>query len=137
MSSSDLTHLLWLISVLAPSVALYLNARALSLSTYVQFCDKFSEQFRRLKNCAPDDDWGYEFGELLNLTENACHIYRSWIVWGTTGRLLRDYLVDVIRGINSESNTRRAVVMGITSNTTYNEIDKFAASQGIRFLEKP
>jgi hypothetical protein len=131
-----LTYLLWLVSVLAPSIALYLNARALSLSTYVQFCDKFSDQFRRLKNCATDDGWAYEFGELLNLTENACHIYRSWIVWGTTRSLLKDYLVDVINGINNQPSARRAVVAGMTGDRTYNEISRFAKTHQIPFLER-
>jgi hypothetical protein len=130
-----MNYWLWLVGVLTPSIALTLNARALSFSSYLHLCEDFSQAFRRVKDCRNDEDWKYEFGELLNLTENACHIYRSMIVLGSTRRLLRDYLVDLISGINDLGKTRRAAVNALTSDRTFTEIGTFAKRQNIKFLE--
>lgn len=127
-------YLLWLVGVLTPSIALFLNARALSFSTYLRLCEDFSQAFRRVKECGNDEDWKYEFGELLNLSENACHIYRSWIVWGSHRGMLGDYLIDVINGINQQGKTRRAVAAAITSDRTFAEITGFAKKHKIAFL---
>ena len=77
-----MSYLLWLVAVLTPCIALFLNWRAISISSYLQLCENFSKAFRRAKECG-DKDLEYEFGELLNLTENACHIFYSWMIWGS------------------------------------------------------
>jgi hypothetical protein len=130
-----MNYWLWFVGVLTPCIALFLNARALSFSSYLHLCEAFSQSFRRVKDCRDDEDWKYEFGELLNLTENACHIYRSRIIWGSTRRVLRDYLVDLISGINQEGKTRRAAFNAITNDRTFAEIDDFAKKNNIKFLE--
>ncbi len=133
-----MSYWLWLVGVLTgvltPSIALILNARALSFSSYLQLCESFSLSFRRVKDCK-DDDWNYEFAELLNLIENACHIYRSRIIWGSTRGMLRDYLTGIVDGINRDDKMRRAARAAITGDRTFSEMTKFATKHGIRFLE--
>ena len=129
-----MSYWLWLVGVLTPSIALFLNARALSVSSYLELCENFSKSFRRVKE-SNDKDFDYEFGELLNLTENACHIFYSWMIWGATSRLLEDYLTEVIRAVNKESKTRHLAAAAITGDRTFAEITKFAAAHDIKFLE--
>jgi hypothetical protein len=49
--------------------------------------------------------------------------------------MLRDYLTGIIDGINRDDKMRRAAAAAITGDRTFGEITKFAAKNGIKFLE--
>jgi hypothetical protein len=108
------------------------NARAADVASYLQITDRFPQAWRRFRDSLEEEKKQFEFVEILNLIESACHLLRLRRFQKATSEMLDVYLREVVASIAKDDMD--AVSKSITSDETYEEIQKFAKKHRIKFL---
>ena len=110
------------------------NSRATDFSSYLQIQASFSEAWRRFLD-APEDRKSFEFFELLNIVEMACHLYNRRVISGATRSMLRIYLAELIRSINNDDFGRAKLAEAFGDVGSLTETRVFARKHDIALLE--
>jgi hypothetical protein len=120
------------IALLFNAYSTLLSARAADVSSYLQITDRFPQAWRRFRDAREEEKKQFEFVEVLNLMESACHLLRLRRFQKATCQMLNAYLREVVAKIAKDHMD--AVSKSITSDETYAEIQKFAEKYGIKFF---
>jgi len=120
-----------IIAIFLNAYTTHLNARASDVASYLQITDRFPQAWRRLRD-STETNRQFEIVEVLNLIESACHLLRRRRFQNATSEMLEAYLREVVAGFAKDHMD--AVSKSITSDATYEEIQKLADRFGIKFL---
>lgn len=106
------------------------QAQSSDFGSYLQLTERYSDAWRRFRS-AEDENRDFEFGELLNLIEGTCHLYKSDAIQGATREMIRDYLRDVLTRLFENDYARERIEQGKIGPDTYSHMYQFAKVQGI------
>ena len=101
------------------------QAQSADFSSYLQLTERYADAWRKFR-CANDDNRDFEFGEVLNLIEGTCHLYKSRAIRGATREMIRDYLRDVLPKLFQNAYANERFTHGKISPDTYSYIYQFA-----------
>ena len=107
------------------------QAQSADFSSYLQLTERYADAWRKFR-CANDDNRNFEFGEVLNLIESTCHLYKSGAIRGATREMIRDYLRDVLPKLLQNDYAKERIAHGKIGPDTYSYIYQFAEGNGIR-----
>jgi hypothetical protein len=111
--------------------ALKEQARGRDVENYFSFSERITAAWRRFGAATDDEGRYFEFTELLNLFETACHLYLKRIIAGATRQMIREYLTDMLPILVSDEAAIRMMARAKTTKSTYQHIADFARKQGL------
>ena len=106
------------------------QAQSSDFGSYLQLTERYSDAWRKFR-CATDKNKDFEFGELLNLIEGTCHLYKSGAIQGATREMIRDYLRDVLTRLLQNDYAKERIAQGKMVPDTYSHMYQFAKEQDI------
>ena len=107
------------------------QAQSSDFGSYLQLTERYSDAWRKFR-CATPENRDYEFGEILNLIEATCHLYKSGAIRGATREMIRNYLRDVLTRLLQNDYAQEQIAQGTMNTDTYSHIYQFAQKQGIK-----
>ncbi|MCY3853395.1 MAG: hypothetical protein OXG03_07500 [Gammaproteobacteria bacterium] len=111
-----------------------LHTRSIDYSTYYDLVARFSRAWRHFLDAEESRKY-YEFCELLNLIEGACHLHRYKIVGNASKEMLENYLEENIRAIVNYENFVQNLHRMKSGPETFCEMKHFAKRHDIDFPE--
>jgi hypothetical protein len=106
------------------------QARGRDFENYLTFSERITAAWRRFGGATEKDRY-FEFTELVNLFEAACHLYTKRIIAGATREMIRDYLCDMLPVLFSDEEAMKMIARAKTTNLTYEHILAFAKQHGL------
>lgn len=73
----------------------------------------------------------FEFLELMNVLEMACHLYNRRIILPATGEMLRDHLKEVLPKIFGNQECEKMIKSAFSGPDTFFHIRRFARNAGV------
>ena len=106
------------------------QVKAIDINNYFQIQEKFSHAWRKIRDESKEKK-DFEFIELLNLLETASTLYNNRIIHGSTRKMVKDYLSEVILYISTNEYAVSCLKNTRSGPNTYSEIKRFACSNNI------
>ncbi|TIQ35487.1 MAG: hypothetical protein E5X48_14060 [Mesorhizobium sp.] len=123
--------LVGILTLLWTARSLRLQSKAQDFASFLSLSDRFSTAWRRFRQTS-DDDWKrYEFAEILNLIESACHFYNKGALHGVTRDVYGLYLKEVIRDIHKNDFAVTTMKEALSGPDTFFHIRRFARMHDI------
>lgn len=118
-----------------------LQAQASDFSSYLLLTERLSKAWRAygdarassssLSNQASREREEFEFLELMNVLEMACHLYNRKIILPETGEMLCDHLKEVLPKIFQNPECKGMICRAFSGRDTFFHIRRFARKHGI------
>jgi|DewCreStandDraft_4_1066084.scaffolds.fasta_scaffold00029_185 hypothetical protein len=119
----------------------HLQAKASDFSSYLLLTDRLSKAWRAygdarassssLSEQASSEREDFEFSELMNVLEMACHLYNEKIPGRTTREMLCDHLKEVLPEIFGNPAAREMIADAFSGPDTFFHIRRFARNHQI------
>ena len=107
------------------------QAQSSDFGSYLRLTERYSDAWRKFRCATTPENRDYEFGEILNLIEGTCHLYKSGAIRGATREMIRNYLRDVLAQLLQNNYAQEKITQGTMNADTYSHIYQFAEKQGI------
>jgi len=110
--------------------ALREQTRARDFENYFSLMERISNAFRRFGDAEPEDRF-FEFNELMNVMEAACHLYNAKNIRGSTREMIRDYLEEILPNIFADEQAQTMIAESFSGPDTFFQIRRFAHNEHI------
>lgn len=100
------------------------------INNYFRIQEKIPQAWRKFRD-ESEEKKDFEFIELLNLLETVSELYNSRIIHGSTRKMVRDYLSEVLPRLLTDEYAVSRLKNTRSGSDTYSEIERFARSNNI------
>ena len=124
LASLFVAGLALIVSLIVALYTVWRSDKTASAGMLITLHDGLQRGWVRFLN-ATDEHKSYEFADLTNLMEISCALYLNKSLTGKPRELMRDYLVDCLRLLASNSDARARLRILASAPTTFAEIREF------------
>ncbi len=129
-----------IVTMLYTARGVRLQAKASDFSSYILLVERLSKAWRAygdartpaLTDPAARQKEEFEFLELMNILEMACHLSNNKVLGPTTREMLRDHLKEVLPKIFDNSATKQMIGRASSGPDTFFHIRRFAREHRLK-----
>ncbi len=101
-----------------------IQGRSVDFANGIEIVERLGTAMRRVRD-APENHHDFEFTELLNLLEALALLHNERRIAASTKKLIANFLDEVLRCIENDSETKNHMCKTRTGSETYRELEKF------------